>query len=348
MRKLIYLSLVLFFICLISYAEIFAQVCYHTYVLKDSIGSTIMVPDPDDLVLDRPKSVAFDSQGNLFILDTGQQSVLKFNEDLKLIKKAGRRGQGPLEFGFRNRVRNEGHLKIDLKDNVCVFELENGRAQLITNDLSDVIHTYHFTSFIYSITPGSEGKIYTMSINRVKHTLIDIYDSVGDYLTSFDDMFIVNPPSRYPMTFNNSLIAANNAGDILAVNRLTPIIRIFSSEGRLKSERQPDLGNIIRNERFLTYYRKNPNIGEFEKRPIGNGEVVQFLVKQVCSDGENFYLLLLFDDVVKLLKNGDVTDVYQLDFGRYINDTSCYGLDFDVFKEKIVLVTGNSLALLFQ
>ncbi|MBN2417718.1 hypothetical protein JXO52_17925 [bacterium] len=307
-----------------------------------------MAPAPNDLILEQPKSVTFDSHGSLFILDTGQYCVLKFNEDLQLIKKAGRYGQGPLEFGFRNRARNEGHLKVDLNDNVCVFELENSRVQLIKNDLSAVMGNWCFQKFIYSIALGNEGRIYAMSINRPKQTLIDMYNSAGVYLSSFNDMFIVNPPSSYPITFNNSMIAVNCTGDILAVNRLTPIIRIFSGDGLLKIERQLDLEEISRNEELLKYYRKNPDIWEFETRPIGKSELVQFVVKQVCSHGDNFYLLLMFDEVVKLTKSGEVTDVYELDFDRYTGESSCFGLDFDVFENKIVLVTGNSMALLFQ
>lgn len=71
-------------------------------------------------------------------------------------------------------------------------------------------------------------------------------------------------------------------------------------------------------------------------------------VNKVCSDGEDFYLLLLFNTIVKINRSGEIVDIYELDFGRYKDDPSCFGLDFDVHADSIVLLTGNMMVLLFE
>ena len=45
--------------------------------------------------------VTVDSEGNIYILDIGNQRILKFNEKGKFIWEAGRKGQGPGEFQSR-------------------------------------------------------------------------------------------------------------------------------------------------------------------------------------------------------------------------------------------------------
>ena len=47
-----------------------------------------------------PRRIATDSKGNIYVTDMMDYSVKKFSNKGKLIKKAGRKGQGPGEFSY--------------------------------------------------------------------------------------------------------------------------------------------------------------------------------------------------------------------------------------------------------
>jgi sugar lactone lactonase YvrE len=73
-----------------------------------------------------PSGIALDSQGNLYILDTGNHRVQKFGPDGRYLASFGRQGQGPGDFAYPDSI------DIDGEDLVWVSDPNNQRIQVFT------------------------------------------------------------------------------------------------------------------------------------------------------------------------------------------------------------------------
>lgn len=73
-----------------------------------------------------PAGIALDSQGNLYILDTGNHRVQKFGPDGRYLASFGRQGQGPGDFSYPDSI------DIDSEDMVWISDPNNQRIQVLT------------------------------------------------------------------------------------------------------------------------------------------------------------------------------------------------------------------------
>jgi len=73
-----------------------------------------------------PGGMAVDSAGNLYILDTGNHRVQKFDPDGKYLASFGRQGQGPGDFSYPDSIA------IDGQDMIWVSDPNNQRIQVLT------------------------------------------------------------------------------------------------------------------------------------------------------------------------------------------------------------------------
>lgn len=84
---------------------------------------------PSELALYWAISVDVDREGNIYILDSGNQRVLKFDRNYHFLLKFGRQGQGPGEFNFRAGVINSGALAVS-RDGRKIYVVDNGNARV--------------------------------------------------------------------------------------------------------------------------------------------------------------------------------------------------------------------------
>lgn len=75
-----------------------------------------------------PSGLALDSQGNIFILDTGNHRVQKFSPEGIYMATFGRQGQGPGEFSYPDSI------DIDDADRIWVSDPWNKRIQVLTSE----------------------------------------------------------------------------------------------------------------------------------------------------------------------------------------------------------------------
>jgi len=73
-----------------------------------------------------PGGMAVDSAGNLYILDTGNHRVQKFDPDGKYLASFGRQGQGPGDFSYPDSIAIDGH------DMIWVSDPNNQRIQVLS------------------------------------------------------------------------------------------------------------------------------------------------------------------------------------------------------------------------
>ncbi len=73
----------------------------------------------EDLQLFRPKDLVMDSKGGIYILDTGNYLVKKFNSEGKFLFSFGEKGQGPGEFQMPMEI------EIDRNDDLYISDFTN-------------------------------------------------------------------------------------------------------------------------------------------------------------------------------------------------------------------------------
>jgi len=87
--------------------------------------------EDENILFYMPSDIAFDSQGNMYILDTGNHRIQKFNPDGKFLASIGRKGQGPAEFQYPLS------LDIDSEGYLYVADSGNQRIQVLKPDGTD-------------------------------------------------------------------------------------------------------------------------------------------------------------------------------------------------------------------
>lgn len=75
-----------------------------------------------------PADIAFDGDGNVYVLDSGNHRIQKFNPFGEFITSIGNKGQGPGEFQFPMS------LDIDTKGFLYVADMGNQRIQVLTSE----------------------------------------------------------------------------------------------------------------------------------------------------------------------------------------------------------------------
>lgn len=82
--------------------------------------------DDENLAFHMPADIAVDTEGNLYVLDSGNHRIQKFNRDGEHLVTLGRQGQGPGEFYFPSS------LDIDSQGYLYVSDPNNQRIQILT------------------------------------------------------------------------------------------------------------------------------------------------------------------------------------------------------------------------
>jgi len=94
----------------------------------------------DELIFFMPTDISFDSQGNIYVLDSGNHRIQKFSPDGEYLATIGQQGQGPGEFQYPQSLAldSEGNLYISDMGNRKIHVLKPGGGELHTLDLTDV------------------------------------------------------------------------------------------------------------------------------------------------------------------------------------------------------------------
>lgn len=92
-----------------------------------------------------PSDIAFDKEGNMYVLDGGDCVIKKFDVNKKFLYSFGRKGKGPGEMTFPN------NLAVDSKGNIYAFDFGNFRINIYspegksTGTIATKYSNYDFT-----------------------------------------------------------------------------------------------------------------------------------------------------------------------------------------------------------
>ena len=147
MKKLLNLAVLiiflLFFILSNSYAQKVEMVDGVRYIHNEEIGKWKKPPkvfleylknigdiesEDENVLFYMPSDIVFDSEGNIYVLDSGNHRIQKFSHEGKYITTIGNKGQGPGEFIYPLSldIDAHGYLYISDSNNKRIQVLEPG------------------------------------------------------------------------------------------------------------------------------------------------------------------------------------------------------------------------------
>ena len=172
----------------------------------------------------QPTYVMADRDENIYVLDSGNYRIQKFDKNGNYLLTIGRKGQGPGD------ILRSSEIKLDSHNNILIFDIDNNR-------ISKFDTRANFTgSFSVPFTPyhgvlDSGDNIYIYS--RYKGKLIHKFGPQGQHLLSFMDEIKSNIKRIEPHINGSGRIGITQNNEIYLVLTSPYTIYFFDSKGKL-------------------------------------------------------------------------------------------------------------------
>ncbi len=194
--------------------------------------------EDEDYMLVRPSKIEVDSKGNLFVLDSQESCIKKFDSKGKHLVTFGREGKGPGE------ISKSYQMVIDPNDNIVIYELGNRRFSYFDNN-GNYIKSILFSKIVWNFKIGPNGKNYVEEKERDRSgkksgTLIKILQYSPDLKNKIVvdsiriiDYISISEPARVnvPVPFSPRLLwEISPTGNVVIAYSKDYTIKIFSDE----------------------------------------------------------------------------------------------------------------------
>ncbi len=120
--------------------------------------------DDDNYMFHEAANIATDSQENIYVLDSGNFRIQKFDHNGQYLQTIGKKGQGPGEF------ENPSRVFLDTQDNIYVTDgggkWRDSRLMKIFNSRGEFVKAIYLDSPISDFYIDSEGNIFAYVTQR--------------------------------------------------------------------------------------------------------------------------------------------------------------------------------------
>jgi hypothetical protein len=204
----------------------------------------------------KASDICCDDDDNLYIADTGWNSIIKLTASGNFIQAFGRQGQGPGEF---LAGASAGRLKISFGRDKNIYITDSGNQRISIFDCDGrFIRQLAIPRFLYDkAVADSEGRIFLLLANQDKKLGISVYSPENRLINSFFEMKLhFNAPFSEPpvemKNVNDSEIQKHVTRDGKIVLLSNVSLKAFVYDGKtLKLEKIIQIDN----ERFLTDFK---------------------------------------------------------------------------------------------
>jgi hypothetical protein len=146
-------------------------------VRKVGLEEVLSIGGLDDQALFQWTGVATDGTGNIYVLDAMDYSLKKFGPDGRLLKKAGRRGQGPGEFMAPRLLASSGERLFATDQNVFGI-------YVFDRDLR-FLGKIPCPSLILALAGLGDGRLAAAVMGMASPGKVMVFDSDGRVLSEF-------------------------------------------------------------------------------------------------------------------------------------------------------------------
>lgn len=211
----------------------------------------------ENLAFNSPSDLVMDDAGNMYILDSGNCRIQKFDPEGKYLASFGREGQGPGEFQSPNS------LDIDAEGNLIVADRRSRKIQTFTKEgglLDTITMTKNPFGDVYALSSGLMATVGTVGYgiegkdNEPLPKLIRLLDKEGDIEREFGEMF----------DYKNRMVTQKGNGFHFVVDDNDFIYLSFSYQNRI-DKYSPEGKLVWKADRVLNYTTKPLDKGKIER-----------------------------------------------------------------------------------
>lgn len=246
--------------------------------------------------------------GNIIVNDQKHKQIFMFDKKGNFIKRIGRAGQGPGEFG-------NPFCMTTTSDSIIVADNNNRRIQYYDFD-GNFIRQFKLLRSFHDIAVSAKGLIYAAPLRMTPESkLIDILGKEGKLLTSFGEAKFGDKKTW--QTTNWVKINMNEKNELYISFNSFPLVCRYSAKGRLEAEFTFDHKVLKALEKENSYRLKN------------HGNLMR-IIYAICANKKGFSILFNFPR----------TQILEYDYeGRLINEYYYEDKTYDSFF--LEFVTGE-------
>jgi len=173
-----------------------AEPMYGELVLELEEDLSIGSVEDENTLFYRIGDIAVDSQSNIYVLDSGNHRIQKFDKNGNYLQTIGRKGEGPGEF------MRPFNIFLDEQGNIYVMEL---RKLNLFDSKGNYIKSFVLPTFIMGFTAGPEGNIIGhgfISSEKAQNFGVMILDSEGKIIKNIAEFPGMRTVSRGNSAFS--------------------------------------------------------------------------------------------------------------------------------------------------
>jgi len=152
----------------------------------------VMEGEDENYMLYKPRDVARDIEGNIYIIDSGNYRVQKFNAEGEFLASFGRQGQGPGEVGLINSINivNDAELYISDPTNMrmVMFDIDGNFIKTLRMDFNNMFYDFRILKSgkivvrpVSIFMPDEPTDVYFMNILDNECKFISGFGAVKNY-----------------------------------------------------------------------------------------------------------------------------------------------------------------------
>jgi DNA-binding beta-propeller fold protein YncE len=173
-----------------------------------------------------PKDIAVDKEGNIYVVDSANERIQKFNATGNFILSWGQKGEGPGDF------KEPCGIDIGPDGNIYVADTWNGRVEIFSNTGSFLLEVGRDRGMWGPRDVGvdSKGNIYVCDTGFGR---IEKFDPKGRYLTTFGKKGDAKtPPGKGPGEFNEPFsVSQGPDGNMYILDRKNYRVQVLTTSG---------------------------------------------------------------------------------------------------------------------